>query len=87
MPAPRTASLAQCLSSYSRSSPTSTAPPYITVATYGVVFGHQRFVSPVTAVAAAKAAIVWPDGSDEKSLPFLKPRRNSKSFALVSATS
>jgi hypothetical protein len=36
----------------------------MTGAMYQVDLGHQRWVSLITAAAAAKPATVWPEGND-----------------------
>src|SRR5690242_10738020 len=82
--APSTTSLAQCLLWYMRERPTSVAPPYITGATYHTASGCIRRISLVTADAAAKAAVVCPDGKDCRSL-LLNPPNSLKSCGLLSA--
>src|SRR5262249_55598927 len=64
MAAPSATSLAQWALLYMRESPTNVAPPYIAGATTQMPFGHHRCDSLVTTDAAAKAAVVCPDGND-----------------------
>src|SRR5215208_619720 len=75
--APMMTSLAQCLLLYMRETPTSAAPPYIAVPTYHFECGHQSADSSVTAAAAAKAIVLWPEGKERYSScrqPRLSPK-------------
>src|SRR6185437_8613900 len=58
--------------------PTMVAPPNMIGATYHVDECDQRRASSVTIVAAAKAAVAWPDGNDELP-PLVNPPPSAKS--------